>query len=108
LYSGTNPLEATKSAYAFLAYLAKHDHVNFILTTHYVSLCSKLKKSKALRKRIENYKMMVDMDEHDGSSGKIVYTYKIKSGISKVQGAVHILREMDYPEEILDTIRRSK
>jgi len=106
LYSGTNPLEATKSAHAFLAYLAKHDHVNFILTTHYVSLCTKLKKSKALCKRIENYKMLIETDATN--TGKIVYTYKIKEGISKIQGALHILEEMDYPEEILDNIRKDR
>ncbi|NBW04294.1 MAG: hypothetical protein EBR87_11420, partial [Cytophagia bacterium] len=45
LYSGTNPHDATKSAYAFLLYLSKYNNVNFILTTHYVGLCKKLKKS---------------------------------------------------------------
>ena len=34
LYSGTNPEEATKSSYAFLKYLAKYKHLDFILTTH--------------------------------------------------------------------------
>ena len=39
LYSGTNPKEATKSAYAFLKYLSEtHEHVDLILKTHYVSI----------------------------------------------------------------------
>ena len=46
LYSGTNPTEAGKSAYAFLKYLSKYDNVNFMLTTHYVYVCKKFKKSK--------------------------------------------------------------
>jgi DNA mismatch repair ATPase MutS len=36
--------------------------------------------------------------------GEISYTYKIKPGVSKVQGAIKVLRDMEYPKEILDTI----
>ena len=98
LYSGTNPVEATKAAYAFLQYLAKFDHVDFILTTHYVSICSKMKKSA----RIQNYKMDVVVRE----DGSMKYTYLIKAGVSKVQGAVRILQDMNYPSEIVDSIKQ--
>jgi ABC-type multidrug transport system fused ATPase/permease subunit len=97
LYSGTNPAEATKSAYAFLSYLTKFSNVDFILTTHYVSVCKKLKKSK----RVQNYKMMVESNKN----GTMVYTYKIKKGISKVQGAVRILEDMQYPDEIIQQVK---
>ena len=100
LYSGTNPLEATKSAYAFLKYLTKFDHVDFILTTHYVSICSKLKKCKQIR----NYKMDVVVQDN----GSIKYTYKMKRGISKIQGAVRILEDMNYPAEIINSVRDVK
>lgn len=100
LYSGTNPSEATKSAYAFLKYLSKYENVDFVLTTHYVSLCKKLKKTK----KIQNYQMVVNI-EHE--TNKIEYTYKIKKGISKVQGAVMILEDMKYPDEIINDIRRN-
>ena len=96
LYSGTNPEEATKSAYSFLLYLAKNENVDFILTTHYTSICSRLKKEK----NIETWKMDAVVGENDG----IKYTYKIRKGVSKIQGAVSILKEMDYPKEILDGI----
>jgi len=96
LYSGTNPIEATKSAYAFLLYLTKYDNVNFILTTHYVAICKRLKKSK----RIQNYKMDVECLPDGG----LKYTYKMKKGISKIQGAVKILQQMEYPQEIIDII----
>ena len=99
LYSGTNPVEASKSAYAFLKYTAKFSHVDFILTTHYTSVCSKLKKSK----QISNYKMNVKE-----KGGKMVYTYSLKKGISKVQGAVSILEDMNYPEEIVQSVKSSK
>lgn len=103
LYSGTNPDEATKSAYSFLLYLSKYSHVHFILTTHYVSLCKRFHKSKKT-KNIQNYKMDVVMSDQN----KIEYTYKLKKGISKIHGAYSILENMDYPEEILEEMRRSK
>ena len=100
LYSGTNPVEATKAAYSFLQYLTKFKHVDFILTTHYVSICTKWKKSK----HICNYKMEVENDE----DGKMQYTYKMKKGISKIQGAVRILEDMQYPSEIIDSMKKCK
>jgi hypothetical protein len=98
LYSGTNPTEATKAAYGFLTYLNNCPHVDYILTTHYVALCKKFKKSKLL----QNYKM----DVEDGENGTIRYTYKLKRGISTIQGATKILKDMEYPKEILDTIEK--
>ena len=97
LYSGTNPNEATKSGFAFLKYLSKFKHVDFILTTHYVKICSKFKKNKYIR----NHKMDVVQDD----LGKLKYTYKMKKGISKIEGAVRILEDMDYPEEIINSIK---
>lgn len=102
LYSGTNPDEATKSAYSFLLYLSKYSHVHFILTTHYVSLCKRFHKSKKT-KNIQNYKMDVMISDQN----KIEYTYKLKKGISKIHGAYSILENMDYPEEILEEMRGS-
>ena len=100
LYSGTNPIEATKSAYAFLLYLNKFENVNYMLTTHYVSICKKLKKCAS----VQNYKM--DVLERD--DGTVQYTYKMKKGISRVQGAVKILQQLDYPEEIINNIKNYK
>jgi hypothetical protein len=100
LYSGTNPDEATKSAYAFLKYLAKFENVNFMLTTHYVSICKRLKKTGL----VQNYKMGVEVRE----DGTMHYTYKMKKGISRVQGAVKILEQMDYPDEIIQSIKEYK
>jgi hypothetical protein len=95
LYSGTNPKEATKSGYSFLKYLSKIDNVDFMLTTHYVDICEKLKKHK----QIQNYKMIVENLE----DGTVKYTYKMKKGISKAEGAINILKDMNYPKEILDS-----
>jgi DNA mismatch repair ATPase MutS len=99
LYSGTNPKEAGKSAYAFLKYLSKFEHVDFMLTTHYVFVCNKFKKSK----RIRNYKMDVENIPKELGGG-FKYTYLVKPGISKIEGAINILKEMNYPKELLDNI----
>jgi hypothetical protein len=98
LYSGTNPEEASQAGHAFLKYLINYDNVNFILTTHYFSICKKFLKSK----RVENYKMEVLILE----DGTFEYTYKIKKGISKIKGGVRVLKDMNYPEEIIKTIER--
>jgi hypothetical protein len=98
LYSGTNPEEATKAGYAFLKYLSNFNNVNFILTTHYITICKKLKTFP----NIQNYKMDVNVLEN----GEFIYTYKIKKGISKIKGGVRVLKDMDYPKEIIDSIEK--
>jgi DNA mismatch repair ATPase MutS len=100
LYSGTNPDEATKSGIAFLKYLSKYDNVDFILTTHYNKICTKLRKHNSIR----NHKMDVIQEDN----GKLKFTYKMKKGISKIQGAAFILEDMDYPEEIINQIKGIK
>ena len=94
LYSGTNPEEATKAGYAFLKYLSGFENVDFLLTTHYVKICKKFLKSE----RVQNYKMEVRVLEND----IFEYTYKMKRGISKIQGAVRVMKDMEYPEEIIN------
>jgi DNA mismatch repair ATPase MutS len=97
LYSGTNPAEATKSAYAFLVWLSQRENVDFILTTHYVDICGKFEKSNV---RIANWKM----DARETDEGDVEYTYKIVEGVSHIQGAIKVLRDMEYPAEIIDNI----
>jgi len=130
LYSGTNPEEASKSAYAFLLYLCRFNNIDFILTTHYNGICKELanktRKNKNTGKKysrqIENHQMGVlkkpILKENDSSSlskdkettdsmeknniERIVYTYKIKKGICEIQGALQVLRDLKYPKEIVD------
>ena len=96
LYSGTNPEEASKAGHAFLKYLTGFSNVNFILTTHYLSICKKFNKSSF----VQNYKMEVHVCE----DGTFEYTYKIKKGISKIKGGIRVLKDMDYPAEIIKTL----
>lgn len=107
LYSGTNPREATQAAYGFLQYLRQYSHVDLFLTTHYVSICDQWETEeepdpKHIRP-IQNYKMAVNTIE----SGKHTPTYKIESGISRVEGAIEILENMEYPQELLELISNS-
>ena len=110
LYSGTNPYEAIGSAYAFLSYLNKKDNVNFVLTTHFLDLCNRLDKQP----NINNYHMEVleeekskgkHNDKHDSKDSDFKYTYKLKKNISTIKGGVKVLRDLDYPTEIInDTV----
>jgi hypothetical protein len=94
LYSGTNPYEAISSAYAFLKYLNQYDNVNFVLTTHFLDLCRRLDKEKDLH----NYHMKIDTVNDD-----FKYTYKLAKGISYIKGGVKVLKDLDYPSEIINT-----
>jgi len=93
LYSGTNPEEAAQAGKAFLSYLSKYPNVRFMLTTHYVKICKHFNKSKT----VKNYKMVVDVLP----DGNFDYKYKMKPGISKLKGGVRVLKDMNYPAEIL-------
>lgn len=96
LFSGTNAEEATSASYGFLKYLQKRENVDFILTTHFVKLCKKVKKN-ATGLRIANYKMDATL-----ADDKIHFTYKMVKGISKIKAARLILIQMGFPEEIIN------
>jgi hypothetical protein len=96
LYSGTNPEEASKSGVAFLSYLNNVKNLDYILTTHYVYICNKFKDSKDT----ENYKMHTTLDD----IGNCIFHYKIEKGISKIRGALSVLRQMNYPKDIIENI----
>ena len=93
LYSGTNPQEAVSSASAFMNYLIKNKNVNCMLTTHFIELCNNLDKNKSFKNYHMNTKSIND--------NKIMYTYKLQSGISFIRGGIKILEDMNYPKEIL-------
>ncbi len=106
LYSGTNPLEASKSAYAFLLYLSRFSNVDFMLTTHYTTICKKLAATTnkningKYKRRIENFQMEAIPSSKE--KDVLEYTYKIKDGVCDIQGALQVLRDMNYPPEIIE------
>jgi hypothetical protein len=97
LYSGTNPDEASKSAYGFLRYLSKRDNVRFMLTTHYISVCKRLEEEEC--EGIRYLQMEVEEDGDD-----YLYTHRLGEGICEIQGGIQVLRRMEYPDELLGYI----
>lgn len=97
LYSGTNPYEAIASATAFLRYLNMNTNSTYIITTHFLDICNRMEKDKT----ISNMHMKIDMSGED-----FIYTYKLESGISNIKGGVKVLRDLDYPEYIINETKR--
>ena len=95
LFSGTNPDEAVGSATAFMDYLMKYKNVDCLLTTHFIQVCKNLEKNSSI--------VNCCMDTFkEGDDGKHVNTYVLKPGISLVKGGVQVLRDLNYPKEIID------
>ena len=99
LYSGTNPEEAIISANAFIKYISSLDNVSFSLTTHYVDLCEKIKKYS----KINNCHMETIVNEE---TKDVNYTYKLSDGISQVKCGLQILKNMEYPNDILKNLEK--
>lgn len=99
IYSGTNPYEAISGAYAYLTYLSRYKNFKFMLTTHYVSLCEKIKKVK----NIMNCHMNIDIDENK----EFVYTYKLKKGISTTKGGIKVFKDLNYPKELVTKMQNN-
>lgn len=116
LYSGTNPVEAVKCGYAYLCHLSETENIHYVLTTHYTELCEKLKKTTG----VTTYRMKVNVPkestgsaeqpavagsaEQPDSVGSFEYLYKVEEGINEVDGGIEVLRQMQYPIEILDKL----
>jgi len=95
LYSGTNPTEAVITASSFMNYLVKFKTVKCVLTTHFVDLCKNLEKNI----NFDNYMMKTDFDKDNITFS---YTYKCIKGMSNVRGGIKVLKDMNYPKEIID------
>ena len=94
LYSGTNPYEAVAAAYGYIDYISKNPNVDLILTTHYIELCELLEKQNA--GAVTNLHMSVSPDTG-------AYLYKIATGISTIKGGLKVLRDLEYPDEIVES-----
>ena len=92
LYSGTNPYEAISSSYSLLDYLS-NKNCKFLLTTHFLELCTKLDNNK----NIKNYHMKITVNDNETFN----YTYKLKTGISNIKGGIKVLEDLNYPDTII-------
>jgi len=97
LYSGTNPYEAVAAAYGYIDYISKNPNVDLILTTHYIELCELLEKRNS--GAVSNLHMSVNPDTG-------AYLYKIADGISTIKGGLKVLRDLEYPDEIVESARK--
>lgn len=96
LYSGTNPYEAVAAAYGYIDYISKNPNVDLILTTHYIELCELLEKRNS--GAVSNLHMSVSPDTG-------AYQYKIANGISTIKGGLKVLRDLEYPAEIVESAK---
>ena len=79
-----------------------------ILTTHYNKLCKKIKlnnkndndNNNNKNKKIINYKMDSVIDENDN----LIYNYRLVTGISNIKGGIKVLKQLEYPEDMIDKI----
>ncbi len=94
LYSGTNPYEAVAAAYGYIDYISKNPNVDLILTTHYIELCELLQKHNG--SGVSNLHMSVSPETG-------AYLYKIADGISTIKGGLKVLRDLEYPAEIVES-----
>lgn len=106
IFSGTNPKEAVSSAYSFIHYLCRHKNVKFLLTTHFVELCRRLDAHDSAD--IMNRLMSVRCGRHEGedidSGMAIEFLYQVEDGISEVEGGIEVLKQLNFPEEILKSL----
>ena len=98
LFSGTNPYEAIGAATGFLKYLNKHDNITFVITTHFLDLCKKMESDD----NIENLNMEIENINNDFN-----YTYKIVPGISSIKGGIKVLKDLDFPVEIIESAEKA-
>jgi energy-coupling factor transporter ATP-binding protein EcfA2 len=96
LYSGTNPYEAISSSISLLKYINKHSNIDYILTTHFLDVCKNLDNDK----NIINCYMNIIIDKDD-----FKYTYKLLNGISQIKGGVKVLKDLEYPDEIINNAK---
>ena len=95
-----------------------------MITTHYLALCEKLDREPTM----QNYHMAVDQTLSKSSTDAgaaavpaapaapaapavatehFTYTYKLVKGISTIKGGIKVLRDLDYPTEIIECTQRT-
>jgi DNA mismatch repair ATPase MutS len=76
-----------------MKYITKYKNVSCLLTTHFIKVCKKLDKTKS----IINCKMLTEKKEN-----QLIYKYILEEGISDIKGGIIVLKQMNYPKEIID------
>ena len=97
LYSGTNPYEAIGSAYSYLNYMNNFNNVKYMLTTHFIKLCTLFEEDE----KVSNYNMETKMINKEA-----IYSYKLIKGYSTIKGGICVLRQLKYPSKILKSTEK--
>ena len=101
IYSGTNPIDATLCATAYLkAMNTLKKSCDYVLTTHYTELCKNINDEEFT----VNKKMNTIINKNEDGKTTYEYTYKLIDGISKINGGKQILIDLDYPQYVLDFV----
>ena len=96
IYSGTNPKDAVTCAKLYLKGMNHYKKkVDYLITTHYIELCEYFKETPD----VKNKKMQVKE-----TSDKIEFDYKMVEGISYVNGGIFILKQLDYPNYLYESV----
>ena len=53
---------------------------------------------------MHNYHMRIDTD---AEKEDFKYTYKMEKGISEIKGGIKVLKDLEYPAEIIDITRKT-
>lgn len=100
LFSGTNVREAEVSSISCMEYIAKYKNVTCLLTTHLENVCKKLDEHNS----IANFHMESKKIENERNR-QIQHLYKLKKGISYVEGGLQVLSDLKFPQEIINSIK---
>ena len=96
----TPPVDGSAMLKSYLLYLANNYNINMLLTTHYFSI-SKLELSYP--DKFRNISM-----ESSLVKGKFTFPYKIKKGNSTQSISIELLKEKEFPEELISTAIKIK
>jgi len=104
LYSGTNPDEAIASSISYIDYISKYNHVNILLTTHFINFCSYFEnknKNNNNNNNNNNNKRKINYNTKNKVENYHMKSYKFNYGISTQKGALNILKQLEYPKKII-------
>ena len=124
-------VQAAYGFLCYLGNPARHASTRFLLTTHFVEICDKIQSTAPhvalngkmmiedisavvsetevevetekgeVEDSVAEVKVVEKAVEKEGEIGEIRYLYQFKEGISRLRCGIHILKQMNYPTEVM-------
>ena len=124
-------VQAAYGFLCYLGNPARHASTRFLLTTHFVEICDKIQSTaphvalngkmmiedisavvsetevevetekREVEDSVAEVKVVEKAVEKEGEIGEIRYLYQFKEGISRLRCGIHILKQMNYPKEVM-------